>query len=73
MKNPTPITYTEAKYLKHEGSVMDIKVTICTLNGEVKLNIGDFEYFEFRPALRHLQQLGEQRFLVNEPEKLLVA
>jgi hypothetical protein len=60
------ITYLEAKYLKHSGEQIDTKVTICTLNGEVRLHIGDFEFDDFNKARKHLQHIGETLAPVRE-------
>lgn len=59
-KKPTKITFAQAKYLKHAGNQIDVKVTAHTRDGIVCLHIRDFEFETFEGALRFLQEASRE-------------
>jgi hypothetical protein len=65
MKQVKPLTYTEAKYLKHAGPLIDAKVSIHIRDGRACIHIGDFEFDRFESALRFLQE--SSRAICHEP------
>jgi hypothetical protein len=55
----TPITLPEAIYLKHSGTINDIKVTIRIVDKFPVIFIRDLEVRTFGRALVHLQHIVE--------------
>lgn len=56
MKN---LTYPQAKYLKHAGSELDVKVTLKpTKEGEVEIYMRDFVFCTFQSALHFLRHVA---------------
>lgn len=54
------INYAETKYLKHEASLIDIKVTIRTLNGEPRIFIRDSEFTDTKKAMAYVRRIAEK-------------
>lgn len=54
------INTIQARYLKHEGENLDVKVSIREVAGHAMIYIRDFEFADFNSALRCLQRIGEQ-------------
>ncbi len=52
------ITFTDAKYLKHSGNEIDVKVTIRIIDGFPTIYIRDHELSDFKQALRLLQRIA---------------
>lgn len=65
------ITFTNAKYLKHAGDQMDVKVTIRQVEGQTAIFIRDFEFFSFEDALKCLQRIGTEEMVGSTPEERL--
>ena len=53
--------YLDVKYLKHCGDQMDVKVSVSTLNDEVRIFIHDFEFTDTGAALKYLQRFAEEQ------------
>lgn len=49
------MNYIEAKYLKHCGANIDVKVSFRIIDGEMVVCMRDFEFKDFSKALNYLQ------------------
>lgn len=56
----------EAKYLKHAGNEMDVKVTIRIVDGFPMIYIRDYEFFGFQQALKCLQRIAADEVIREE-------
>lgn len=57
-KSGKRISYREAKYLKHCGRLMDVKVTIRPFYGQTSIFIRDYMFSTFEQSLRCLQHIA---------------
>lgn len=62
------IGYIQAKYLKHVGNEIDVKVTIRKVDGDVVIYIRDSEFFSFQSALKYLQQIVTNELIGKKEE-----
>lgn len=72
IKNETPekrITYAEAKYLKHAGKIIDIKVSVHVISNVPTICIMDFEFISFQKVLAFLRWAS----MSNAPLEMEVA
>lgn len=53
------MTYTEAKYLKHAGDVINVKVTIKIVDKQPAIYIRDLEIYSFKQALEYLRHIAD--------------
>jgi len=49
------ITFAEAKYLKHAGKIIDIKVSLHIINDIPTICVMDYEFQSFRKVLAFLR------------------
>lgn len=56
MKN---LTFAQAKYLKHAGSLVDVKVTLRPTDDGVEIYIRDFVFYSFQSVIRFLQHVAQ--------------
>jgi hypothetical protein len=54
------INFIEAKYLKHVGNQMDVKVSIAYVDGNITLNIRDREFTDAAKVRAYLRRIGEE-------------
>lgn len=58
----------EARYLKHSGDLIDVKVSIKIVGNDVVIYIRDSEFIDFKKALAYLRHIAENEIV---PEKSL--
>lgn len=59
IENPPSLSISQARYLKHSGKEIDVKVTIKIRAGSPVIYIRDFEFFTFHKALLFLRHIVE--------------
>lgn len=52
----TPITSTNAAYLKHVGKLSNVKVSLTIRDGKPVIQMRDREFYTFTSALHYLQE-----------------
>lgn len=61
------ISYNDAKYLKHSGRLIDVKVSIAIIDRVVYIHIRDYEFVDFKSALQCLQRIANEE-LISAPK-----
>lgn len=64
----TKLTTPQARYLKHSGNLIDVKVTIRIVDNEPVIYIRDSEIRSFSQAIGYLQRIVESE-MVNYQSK----
>lgn len=63
------ISFVDAKYLKHAGAQIDVKVTIRTIDGVTMIYMRDLAFTNFQSALRYLRRIAEEEMVrIPSPE-----
>lgn len=60
------MNYREARYLKHMGQLIDVKVTIKIRDKQPVIYIRDLELYSFTQARMYLQSIAETELVKNE-------
>lgn len=60
------MNYIEARHLKHSGSLIDIKVSIKCVDGQAIICIRDYEFNDYKQALKYLRYITEIEIVHTE-------
>jgi len=63
------MNYIEARYLKHCGKKIQVKVSIQTIDGRLEIHIRDSVFYDFRKAMHYLRFIAETELVGTDLEK----
>ena len=62
--------YFEAKYLKHVGETLDVKITIKIIDKDVLICIRDYEFSSTDSAMKYLRAIADNEMMSYTEEEI---